>query len=169
MSTITNEAKGNQACSRCGAKTQATIKKRYLAKEIGLDNVSIENMPMIVCSECGSEDPVYVSLDRILDTVAKAVAKKPSPLSGKEFRFLRKNLGQSPLRFAEILGTTRETISRWENGHLPVSDSADRFIRTLVLMEEHEREAVLVSLIAIKKDAASENIQIDADHLCATV
>jgi transcriptional regulator with XRE-family HTH domain len=63
------------------------------------------------------------------------VAKK-ARLSGAEIRFLRKVLGWSGVDFAEHMGTTAETVSRWETEAAPIGPQADRLLRLMVMTRD---------------------------------
>ena len=54
-------------------------------------------------------------------------------------RKLRKKLGLSQVKFAELLGTTQITISKWENGKCP--KYIDK-LAELALRRDYTREAV---------------------------
>ncbi len=49
-----------------------------------------------------------------------------------EVRFLRKHIGLSTGDFAECMGVSRETVSRWETGNKTMGGQADRLLRLLV-------------------------------------
>jgi DNA-binding transcriptional regulator YiaG len=63
------------------------------------------------------------------EVLAKAIAKKPHRLTPGEIRFLRKYLGWSGKDFAQFMGVTPETVSRWENGAGRIGETAERFLR----------------------------------------
>ena len=54
-------------------------------------------------------------------------------------RKLRKELGLSQVKFAELLGTTQMTISTWENGKCP--DYIDK-LAELALRRDYTREQI---------------------------
>ena len=68
--------------------------------------------------------------------VAGLLVQKSERLSGAEARFLRKWLGWSGQDTADRLGFTPETVSRWENDKVPISETADKLLRSLVLARE---------------------------------
>ena len=65
--------------------------------------------------------------------MAHAVVRKTSRLTPTEIRFLRRCVGWSGQDFAEHMGTTAETVSRWENGRAPSAEEYDSAQRTAVL------------------------------------
>ena len=51
----------------------------------------------------------------------------------EEIRYLRKYLGWSGADCAAHMGTTPETISRWETGAAPMGATADRLLRLMLV------------------------------------
>jgi DNA-binding transcriptional regulator YiaG len=57
------------------------------------------------------------------------------PLTAEEFRRLRRSLGLTQLELAKALGTTANTVARWEQGVHAVSPLAR--LALLALVQEH--------------------------------
>ncbi|MBB5467258.1 DNA-binding transcriptional regulator YiaG [Paraburkholderia sp. CI2] len=72
-------------------------------------------------------------LDGLGVAICLVLAKKPSPLSGAEFRYVRSaGLMQSQSGLAAMLGNNEQAIARWEkSGKVP--RWADKLIRLLYL------------------------------------
>ncbi len=72
-------------------------------------------------------------LDGLCVAICLALAKKPSPLTGTEFRYIRSaGLMQSPAGLAKLLGNNDKAVARWEKtGKLP--RWADKLVRRLYL------------------------------------
>lgn len=64
--------------------------------------------------------------------VAMAIIGKRQRLLSSEIRFLRKQLGLSGIGLAMHLGTTPESVSRWEHGRTRMGTTADRLLRLMV-------------------------------------
>ncbi|MGD0961055.1 MAG: hypothetical protein ABSB19_14715 [Methylomonas sp.] len=100
-------------------------------KSCGLNNIWLENGYSII------NDEEYGECVSISDTVGlhKAIAhdlifNKPT-LTGKEFRFLRKELDLSQKALSDLLGNEEQAVARWEKtGHVP--KWADRLLRACV-------------------------------------
>jgi transcriptional regulator with XRE-family HTH domain len=74
--------------------------------------------------------------------LARALARKPSFLSGEEIRFLRKHAGFPAQQFAALLGVSPEHLSRVENGHTStLGSSTDRLARAIATIATNGEEA----------------------------
>ncbi len=114
-------------CPMCSREMKRKTGK-YRYTESGLDNVYLLGVEIYKC-HCGETAvsiPAIMELHKIIGT---ALIKKDRPLTGKEIRFLRKNIGMSAKGFAEVLGIDRSTLSRWENDNQVLSATNDRLIR----------------------------------------
>ncbi len=119
-------------CLTCGGRMAVTTRThRYL--ESGLPNVQLSGVEVRKCQKCGEQEVAIPNLEGLHRCIAHGLAEKASRLNGPEIRFLRKYLGRSSQDFAELIGVTRETVSRWETGKKPLSALADRVLRLMVL------------------------------------
>src|SRR5574343_1814532 len=94
----------------------------------GLDNVWLENGYEILETPYGEAVQVHDTegLDR---AIALSLIDCPSRLSGKEIRFLRQMMGMSQRDFAALIGTTDQTLARWEKEQHETPETADKLIR----------------------------------------
>ena len=118
-------------CPTCNKKMDCKTGK-YQYSESGLDNVYLLGVEVCKCS-CGERSvsiPAIMELHRVIGI---ALVTKDTALTGKEIKFLRKNIGISGKVFAEVIGIDRSTLSRWENDNQVVSKSNDRLIRLVYL------------------------------------
>lgn len=53
-------------------------------------------------------------------------------MTGDELRKARRRLGLTQVALAELIGTTGNTVARWERSAVPITEVAARFIRHLV-------------------------------------
>ena len=87
----------------------------YHYRECGLSNIWLANGFAWVSTPLGKglriENP-----DGLQKAIAETLAGKPGPLSGGEFRFLRKRLDLSQRSLAAMLGNDAQTIALWEKG-----------------------------------------------------
>lgn len=121
-------------CTECRGK---------LTSERGDVNFDACGLPVIlhgvetrVCSSCGEREVVVPNIEGLHRFLAKHLIMKPRRLSGREIRFLRKYLGWSGVDFAENMGVTPETVSRWETDSQAIGVTADRLLRLLVVCRE---------------------------------
>jgi len=97
----------------------------------GLPNVWLENGFHVRQTEHGEAIAIEDARD-LHKVIGVLVAHKSSPLSGAEFRFLRKELGLSQESLAEIVGKSSQAVALWEKtDRVPLI--ADRFMRGFYL------------------------------------
>ncbi|WP_041682663.1 helix-turn-helix domain-containing protein [Pusillimonas sp. T7-7] len=91
----------------------------YHYTESGLRNVWLANGYKI--RNVGGEEAVAIhDVDELHRTIGRNLARK-SRLTGAELRFLRKEMGLSQNRLAEMFGSSEQTVSLWERrGRMPV-------------------------------------------------
>jgi transcriptional regulator with XRE-family HTH domain len=99
----------------------------YFYTECGLDNVVLKEILVYNCS-CGAIVPEIVAISGLHRFIALSLLKKPAILDGKEVRFLRKFVNYSATELADVIGSTKVTMSRWENG-APITKNSDRLLR----------------------------------------
>ncbi|NYT81579.1 helix-turn-helix domain-containing protein [Alcaligenaceae bacterium] len=102
----------------------------YHYTESGLRNVWLANGYKI--RNVGGEEAVAIhDVDELHRVIGRSLARKPR-LTGAELRFLRKEMGLSQNRLADLLGSTEQTVSLWERrGRMPVG--YDRLVRAFYL------------------------------------
>jgi len=114
--------------------------QNYPYKECGLDNVVLIDVLVFHCS-CGEIALQIPAMSMLHCTIAFELIKKPTLLSGQEVRYLRNFVGYTAREFADMLGTTNITVSRWENGFTRITRNNDRVLRLAFFMAILEREA----------------------------
>lgn len=101
----------------------------------GLDNVWLENG--YTETDTPYDKAVKIEdADELDRAIAMALVDKPEPLSGKEFRFLRQQLGMSQADVGSLLGSTDQTIARWEKGTIDLPVTADKLFRVIFMAHE---------------------------------
>ena len=147
-------------CPNCGQEHE-TFMGEYQYVESGLDNVIIEGIEIFKCP-CGEYSALIPHILELHKTIAKCLIEQMHPLSGKEIRFLRKNMGIKAMNFARILGVDNATVSRWENGKEKHSDIVDRFIRLIYANEMgmHQEAERLIKDILSDIDATKPQLPI---------
>jgi DNA-binding transcriptional regulator YiaG len=121
-------------CRRCGGEygplEPVTVPLR------ALPTVQVSGIEGQRCASCGDLQYGVPNMEELFRVVAGLLVHKPQRLSGAEARFLRKWLGWSGQDTADRLGFTPEHVSRWENDKTPISETADKLLRSLVLVRE---------------------------------
>jgi len=85
------------------------------------------------CSKCGYSEIEVPRVEDLHLVLRRTIAERTERLSGPEIRFLRKSLGWSGNDLADLIGVSRETISRWETSHREIPQPAERLLRLLVM------------------------------------
>lgn len=151
-------------CERCDRVMKPTVKD-YRYPESGLPNVLLQGLRVYVCESCQSKTPEIPNLLQLHRVIAKALLTKPALLTGPEVRFLRRHVGLKAAEFADQLGTTPVTVSRWETGATPIDPKTDRLIRLLCVrkLEEEINQLILPGLYDVVtgvRAAARRSVQI---------
>lgn len=119
-------------CVMCGSKLKKE-KTNFHYLDCGLKNVYLKSIEVLKCKECGEEEIVIPNIEQLHNLVAKTVATQKQKLSPEEIRFLRTHLGFSGSDFAEKIGVSPETVSRWEKGRISMKPTVERLLRVLIL------------------------------------
>lgn len=118
----------------CEAKSITRVSTRrtpYHFVGCGLPDVYLVGVKYHVCTTCGNQAAELPALSNLLDRIAAAVTESSRPLSGRQIKFLRKYLWKSAQNFADLIGVSREQVSRWENNRNRPEPSTDKLIRML--------------------------------------
>lgn len=138
----------------------------YHYKACGLDNVYLVNGFYMEETDYG---PVisFEDIEGLHALIAHRLVNHDRELSGKEFRFLRKELEFSQKEVARLFGYDEQTIGRWERGENDMPGSADRLIRLLYqeyyTKNPHVRE-LLEKIAALVQE--EEQMKLTASNLC---
>lgn len=72
-------------------------------------------------------------IDQLHKAIGCYLAKKKKVLSGKELRFLRKQMDLSQAELGALVGLTSQQVARWEKGESEISGAADVVLRLLFI------------------------------------
>lgn len=122
-------------CVECGFRGEMASRREDLPYR-GLPCVTLRNMEVRTCPQCGEEYYVYPRFGQLHDMIRDLIVAKRSGLTPAEFKFLRKSLGWSSQDTATRMGVDPATVSRWENGKRTIGPSADRLIRALAMLND---------------------------------
>lgn len=98
--------------------------------ECGLDDVYLLNGYEHVETAYGHGIAVK-GLEELREAIALRLVRRKKVLSGKEVRFLRKQLDLTQADLGKLLGMDSQTVARWEKGQNKVNGAADRVLRLL--------------------------------------
>ncbi len=146
-------------CTECGAKmTSARETVKYDAS--GLPGVTLRGVEVRRCRQCGAYELVLPQIEELHRLLAAIVIGKTAWLAPQEIRFLRKYLGWSGADFASHMGTSPETVSRWEHGKLKMGATADRLLRTMVAVKAPVTNYSLDVLRSIKPGRETKPLRV---------
>ncbi len=76
---------------------------------------------------------IDINLNALQLFIFKGLIHKPSPLEGKEVRFMRKFMGLTTVDFGKMLGVTHAAVVKWEKEQVNMSLVQDVYIRMLFI------------------------------------
>jgi putative transcriptional regulator len=123
-------------CSECGGPltTEHAAVRRYVIG--GLPHVELHGIEVTRCETCGKESIAIPRIGQLHRVIAHTFVTQHRMLAPVEIRFLRAHIGLSGVDFAQRMGVSRETVSRWETGKREMGAVADRLLRLLVVTHE---------------------------------
>ena len=128
-----------------------TKRENYRYDAVGLPGITLKDIEVSRCQKCGEYEVAIPQIEDLHRTIARAVISKRERLTSAEIRFLRKFLGWSGADFAAHVGTTPETVSRWENGGTPMGVTADRLLRLMIAVGQPKADYSLDTLKVVAR------------------
>ena len=138
-------------CTVCGTQMK-TRRENYRYDAVGLPGITLRDVEVSRCPKCGEYEVAIPCIEDLHRTIARAVIAKRERLTPAEIRFLRTFLGWSGADFAAHVGTTWETVSRWETGSTPMGVTADRLLRLMVASRHPVTDYSLDTLKAVARE-----------------
>lgn len=138
----------------------------YHYVESGLDNVYLLN------GFTTEEDPEYGPLvtfhnpDMMHRAIAIGIIEEGRPLTGPEFKFLRRLRKMTQAKVAEFFGVDAQTVANYEKGTSPIPKSSDTVWKAeylLSIMPEDVRASVIKEIIERRKKRLSKAAQRDME------
>ena len=126
----------NDTCAECG-KQLRKVTGNYRFEDAG-NPVLLENVQLAECKDCGTRKPIIPKLDRLMHTIAFAVATQPFKLSGRDVWFLRQYSGVNGTEFARLIQVEPETLSRWENEKQEMGKNTERLTRFIAVTKSKD-------------------------------
>jgi len=144
-------------CYHCGGKIKVIKDKPYHYDECGM-NVVLYGITQFACIECGE---TFVSLPKVNElhrAIGRTICQtKKGLLTENEIKFLRKDMHLKAKHFAQALGITASTVSRWENGKNEIGETEDRLLRMFYIMYASEQADHVLCHDVVKMFSELEN------------
>ena len=100
--------------------------------DCGLDNVYLVSGYEIESTPYGKGLSIK-NLDQLHKAIGCNLASQKKVLSGKELRFLRKQMNLTQSDLGKFLGLSSQQVARWEKGESEISGPADLLVRALFI------------------------------------
>jgi YgiT-type zinc finger domain-containing protein len=145
-------------CFECGS---AGLRKgtEHHTEKIG-GQTFVAELPAVVCPKCSEALVSHETLGAFEHAVARHLAEH-GPANGDTFRYMRKAVGIAAKDVAELLATTPETVSRWENGARDVDLWAWTTLGSIVLDELEGRTATRDRIREARTKKPAKTVPID--------
>lgn len=98
--------------------------------QCGLDHVIIETD--LVTDDAGEDVISIPAIGMLHRVIAEGVINAKGLLTGREFRFLRTEMGLTQDELARFFHRDSQSIARWEKGETPIDAIHDMVMRKLV-------------------------------------
>lgn len=127
-------------CEASAIQYKSTPERPYRYVGSGLNNVYLVGVKYWVCSICGKQAAEIPALRPLLQSIARTLVEKKSPLIGEQVRFLRKRLERQSKEFAAMIGLTPERYSAMEAKETPLAEGRDKLIRMVYRVLSGDRK-----------------------------
>jgi putative zinc finger/helix-turn-helix YgiT family protein len=124
-------ARQRTICEQCKTP-MISHRENFLYKSCGLPNVTLEDVLVRRCAQCGEYEVEIPNMDGLHEKIAFEITRKPQKLTPEEIRFLRSYLGWSGAELAKCFDVDPTTVSRWETGAQRMGGVAERLLRLSV-------------------------------------
>ncbi|MBI2801863.1 MAG: helix-turn-helix domain-containing protein [Gammaproteobacteria bacterium] len=108
------------------------LKKPLHFLECGLDDVYLVSGYEVAKTPYGKGVAVK-NVDALLRAIGTKLATEKNSLTGKELRFLRKQMDLTQPELGKLVGLSGQQVARWEKGEYKIPGPADRLVRLLFI------------------------------------
>jgi putative transcriptional regulator len=125
------------------------VREAYQYRACGLDDVYLLNGFNVEETDYGRGVSVH-NVEGLHRAIGLRLITDSKPLSAREFRFLRKQMGFTQEKLARQLRVDAQTVARYEKDQTAIPGAADAIIRvlyTVYLIPAEQRLGVLTEII----------------------
>jgi putative zinc finger/helix-turn-helix YgiT family protein len=105
-------------CQQCGSQMQ--VRKYEHVSDVAGVVVHDSSGTARTCVECGAVELSLDQMQRYEQRAAATVLRHVETATGPMVRYARRAMGMTQVELSAALGSAPETISRWENGAIPI-------------------------------------------------
>lgn len=122
-------------CIICGHKMKKVKSASYHYISSGLSRIYLQGIEEHECTNksCGDIETSIPNIEELHNVIATNIASQTNKLLPEEIRFLRTHLGFSGTDFADHVGVSAESVSRWESGSVNMKEATEKLLRVLIL------------------------------------
>jgi DNA-binding transcriptional regulator YiaG len=129
--SLMNDIISTTSCYECSGVMEGR-RGEYKYVECGLKSVVLKDILIFRCRSCSAVVPEIPAAGVLHRVIALRLLSKESLLTGDELKFMRKLCGYSVTEFAQIMGSSKNVVSRWEN-HNTHGKETDRIVRLVTV------------------------------------
>lgn len=115
-------------CMDCGKEMRFTSEP--LTETYRGEKITVNGIERYVC-ECGNDEMTASEATKLAHLLAKEYSRRHDMLQPGDIKALRNELNMTQREFESLLGVSKPTASRWENGASQQSETADRLMKLL--------------------------------------
>lgn len=138
----------------------------YQYLESGLDDIWLQIGAGVQFVDRPSGRTVKITdIEGLHELIGRTLATQKKNLTGKEVRFLRKELLLSQATLGRLLGVTEQTVHRWEAGKADISKAAEALVRSLYMTKIDGQKSI--DLRKVLEELADLEDELDGEmRLC---
>lgn len=115
-------------CMECGREIQFTTAP--MTETYRGERIAVEGIEHYIC-ECGNDEMTAAEATKLARALAAQYAEAHELLSPSDIKKLRSDLGLTQHEFESLLGVSKPTASRWENGASQQSITANTLMKLI--------------------------------------
>jgi putative transcriptional regulator len=134
--------------------------------ECGLDDVYLLSGYEVEQTSYG-EGISIKNLDQLHTAIGDYLTRKKKALTGKELRFLRKQLDLTQSHLGKLLGLSPQQVARWEKGESEISGAAEILIRALFIQHSDgqlDLKGLMKALEDLDEPMTEERMSFEKTH-----
>jgi putative zinc finger/helix-turn-helix YgiT family protein len=154
---------------RCPTCRKSNLRSDTVTRSFSMGNQKFsEESPAEVCNDCG--ETFYAEEDVIASELARAKLLAGLGSSSPEsIKFMRKIAGLNEIEMADLFGVALVTVSRWEDGSLPMERHALALLGCIVIDKVNnenqtvERLREVIGMRSLQKSVQVRRVKVQIE------